>query len=62
LWIVGFPGAVVDGIEFVDCIFKGVETAEVVTSSADVRFRNTRIEPAQKARSSNSPEVKPEKK
>ncbi|MFT3783035.1 MAG: glycoside hydrolase family 28 protein [Nibricoccus sp.] len=63
LWIVGFPGAVVDGIEFVDCAFKGVETAEVMMSSADIRFRNTTIEPAKKSRSLNSvEESKPPKK
>ena len=62
LWIVGFPGAVVDGIEFVDCAFKGVETAEVMTNAADIHFRNTTIEPVKKARSLNSPEAKSEKK
>ncbi len=59
LWIVGFPGAVVDGLEFVNCTFKGVETAEVVTSAADVRFKNTTIEPAKKKRSLNSPGATP---
>ena len=55
LWIVGFPGAIVDGLEFVNCTFKGVEMTEVITNSADIRFRNTTIEPAKRARSLNSP-------
>ncbi len=55
LWIVGFTGAVVENLEFTNCVFKGVETAEVVTSAADIRFRNTIIEPAKKKRSLNSP-------
>ena len=57
MWIVGFAGSIVDDIEFVNCAFKGVETAEVVTSAADIHFINTTIEPAKKARSLNSPEV-----
>jgi len=32
MWITSFPGAVIDGVSFVDCIFRGVRPNEVVGS------------------------------
>jgi unsaturated rhamnogalacturonyl hydrolase len=54
MWIASFPGAVIDDVSFVDCIFRGVQTSEVVDASGSILFRNVKIEPAQKGRSLNS--------
>jgi polygalacturonase len=55
MWIVGFPGVTIENIRFSDCVFRGVEAAEVMNYAGSVSFRNTIIEPAQKGRSLNSP-------
>jgi unsaturated rhamnogalacturonyl hydrolase len=43
MWVAGFPGAAIDRIRFIDCTFRGVETAEVlqgpVPSNAQRRHR-----------------------
>ena len=44
-----FPGAIIDGVSFVDCIFRGVRSTEVVEASGSILFRNVKIEPAEKA-------------
>ena len=54
MWIASFPGAVIDGVSFVDCIFRGVRASEVVEASGSILFRNVKIEPAEKDRSLNS--------
>jgi hypothetical protein len=55
LWLrASFPGAVIDGVSFIDCIFRGVRTTEVVEASGSILFRNVRIEPAEKGRNLNS--------
>lgn len=54
LWVVGFPGATIDGLRFRDCTFRGVETAEVVSGVGDISFRNVTIEPATKSKPLNS--------
>ena len=51
MWVMSFPGAVVDDVRFVDCTFRGVETAEVMQNAGSVSFRNVNIEPAQKTNS-----------
>ncbi|MFT3869249.1 MAG: glycoside hydrolase family 28 protein [Nibricoccus sp.] len=61
LYVIGFPGAIVDDVEFVNCTFRGVETAEVVMNSANFSFRNTTIEPAKLPKALNSPKVEPAK-
>jgi unsaturated rhamnogalacturonyl hydrolase len=61
LYVIGFPGAVVDDVEFVNCAFRGVETAEVVMSAANFTFRNTTIEPLKRPKALNSPQVEPAK-
>jgi len=54
LWIAGIPSGTIDNIRFVDCVFSGVETAEVVQHAGRFSFENVTIEPAQKDRSLNS--------
>jgi polygalacturonase len=54
LWIAGIPTGTIDNIRFVDCVFNGVETAEVVQYSGRMSFENVTIVPAQKSRSVNS--------
>ena len=44
----------IDGVSFVDCIFRGVRSTEVVEASGSILFRNVKIEPAEKGRSLNS--------
>jgi polygalacturonase len=51
MYVVGFEGAVVDGIQFRDCVFKGVEATEVLAVSGSVEFHNVVIEPTHKPRS-----------
>ncbi len=59
LWIAGFPGAVIDDIRFSDCVFRGVESSEVLQNAGTISFTNITIEPAKKGRSRNSPDSKP---
>ncbi len=54
MWIASFPGAVIDNIAFIDCVFRGVETSEVVEASGSILFKNVKIEPVSKGRSLNS--------
>ena len=54
MYIVSFPGAIIDNIRFTDCVFRGVETAEVLQLPGSVTFKNVTIEPAKKGRSINS--------
>ncbi|HEX8072317.1 MAG TPA: glycoside hydrolase family 28 protein [Pyrinomonadaceae bacterium] len=60
LWIVGFPGAIIEGVRFSDCTFRGLDAAEVMHHAGSVSFDNVTIEPAKKARSLNSPQATPE--
>ena len=59
MWIVGFPGAVIEEISFVDCNFRGLNAPDVVNHANSVSFTNVTIEPAKKARSANSPQTEP---
>ncbi|HUK83996.1 MAG TPA: glycoside hydrolase family 28 protein [Verrucomicrobiae bacterium] len=59
MWIVGFPGAVIDNVSFADCTFRGVEAAERVSNAGTITFHNVTIEPLKKGRSLNSPAVRP---
>lgn len=54
LWIVSFPGALIDDLRFADCVFSGVETAEMMQNTGSVSFKNVTIEPAKKGRSLSS--------
>ncbi len=51
MWVMGFPGAIIEDVRFVDCTFRGVETAEVMQHAGSVTFRNVNIEPAKKTNS-----------
>jgi unsaturated rhamnogalacturonyl hydrolase len=55
MWIAGFDGAVIDGVRFTDCTFRGVESTEVLSHAGTIALRNVTIEPARKNRSLNSP-------
>jgi unsaturated rhamnogalacturonyl hydrolase len=54
MWIVSFPGAVIEDIRFIDCVFRGVEATEVLQNVGSVSFRNITIEPSKKAPTRNS--------
>jgi unsaturated rhamnogalacturonyl hydrolase len=54
MWIAGFPAATIDQVRFVDCTFRGVESAEVVSHAGAILWRNVTIEPASRGRSKNS--------
>ena len=54
MWIVGYPGAVIDGVRFRNCVFRGVETAEMLSHAGSVLFDKVTIEPAKKGRSLDS--------
>ncbi len=58
LWIVGFPGATVDGIRLSDCQFRGLTDADVVRDAGTLEFDHVLIEPAggnSRSRSSMAP-------
>jgi polygalacturonase len=57
MWVVGFPGVVIDDISFKNCTFRGVETAEMMNHAGSFSFENVTIEPAKKGRSLNSPQA-----
>jgi unsaturated rhamnogalacturonyl hydrolase len=59
MWVVGFPGVTIENVRFSDCIFRGVEAAEVLNHAGSVSFKNVTIEPAKKSRSINSPQSAP---
>jgi polygalacturonase len=48
MYIVDFPGAEIDKIVFKNCVFKGVESTEVLATSGSVEFINVVIEPKNK--------------
>ncbi|HEX5127960.1 MAG TPA: glycoside hydrolase family 28 protein [Rhodocyclaceae bacterium] len=48
MYAVAFPGAVIDQIKFSNCIFRGIESTEVMDTSGSVEFHNVVIEPLNK--------------
>jgi unsaturated rhamnogalacturonyl hydrolase len=54
MFIRGFEGALIDGIKFANCTFKGVRAAEVVQGAGSISFRNVSIIPAENVKSANS--------
>jgi unsaturated rhamnogalacturonyl hydrolase len=54
LWAKGFPGAIIDGLRFVDSVFRGVEAGDVMEHVGGVELRNVTIVPAGETRSRNS--------
>lgn len=59
MWVVGFPGAVIEDVRFQNCTFRGIEATEVMHHAGSVSFKNVNIEPAKKGRSINSPQATP---
>jgi len=59
MWVVGFPGAVIEDVRFSDCTFRGVEASEVMHHAGSFSFKNVTIEPAKKGASLNSPQAMP---
>ena len=54
MWIAAFPGSIIDHIRFVDCVFRGLQSAEMMSNAGSVCFENVTLEPAVKGRSANS--------
>ncbi len=54
MWVVSFPGSVIENIRFVDCTFRGVEASEVLQNVGSISFNNITIEPEKKTRTINS--------
>ena len=48
LAITGFPGAVIEGVRLRDCVFRGVEAADMLKNAGAIEFQNVTIEPARK--------------
>jgi len=55
MWIVGYPGGVIDDIRITDCTFRNVQATEMLSYEGALMFSNVTIEPAQKGRARNSP-------
>jgi len=45
LYVLGFPGARIDDINFKDCVFKGLTAPELVLDAGTITFQNTRLVP-----------------
>lgn len=54
MFIVSYEGATIDNIQFSNCVFNGVEKAEVLATSGTVSFRNVVISPKDKPVGVNS--------
>ena len=54
MWIVSFPGAVIEEVLFTDCVFRSVEATEVLQNVGSISFRNITIEPAKRSPTRNS--------
>ncbi|MFA9438303.1 glycoside hydrolase family 28 protein [Uliginosibacterium sp. sgz301328] len=48
MYIVSFPGAEIDQIKLSNCVFKGVESTEVIATSGTISLTNVVIEPKNK--------------
>ncbi len=57
LFIRGFAGATIDGLQFADCRFQGLELPDVVDGAGTIVFRNVTVAPARKSQPLNSPAV-----
>jgi len=54
MYIVSFKGAEIDGINFANSTFSGIESSEVMATTGTVSFRNVVIEPKNKPQGLNS--------
>ena len=48
--ITAFPGAVIEGVRLKDCLFRGVEAADVLKDAGTLTLENITIEPAKKTK------------
>ncbi len=46
--VTAFPGAVIENVRLKDCIFSGVESADILRHSGSLIFENVSIEPAKR--------------
>jgi unsaturated rhamnogalacturonyl hydrolase len=46
LSIVGIPTSIIEGVRVIDCTFRGVAGADILTNAGDVAYHNVTIEPA----------------
>jgi unsaturated rhamnogalacturonyl hydrolase len=60
MWLTGFPGAVIEDVQFVNCAFRGIESGDVMQHVGSISFKNVVIEPQKKARSLNSRQADPQ--
>jgi len=54
MWITGFPAAVIRGVKFTDCEFRGVTATDRIEHADSISFTRVTVEPAAKGRSRNS--------
>jgi len=54
MWIVSFPGSMIEDVRFIDCTFRGVEATEVLQNVDSISFKHITIEPAKKLPTRNS--------
>ena len=54
LWVMGIPGAVIDGIRFEHCTFRGLRAPEVLQGAGLISFNHVTIEPQSVGSSLNS--------
>jgi unsaturated rhamnogalacturonyl hydrolase len=54
MYVVAFPGAIIDGIRFENCTFTNVESTEVLAVPGTVELKNVVIEPKVKPKSLSS--------
>jgi hypothetical protein len=50
----GFSGALIEGVRFIDCTFRGVRSTEVLQQAGLISFDHVTIEPSTKDRSLNT--------
>jgi len=46
--ITAFPGAIIEGVRLKDCVFRGVEAADVLKDAGTLTLQNVVIEPAKR--------------
>jgi unsaturated rhamnogalacturonyl hydrolase len=54
MWVMGFSGALIEGVRFIDCTFRGVRSTEVLQQAGLISFDHVTIEPSTKDRSLNT--------
>ena len=54
MWIAAFPGSTIDNIRFADCVFRGLQSAEMMSNAGSISFQNVTMDPAVKGRSASS--------